>query len=421
MKLLSFSLFLISLFSLSFSASNENDKSASDNTNTTLVTDDSLIIEDDSDILGQKDETASDGKTNTNSKEEKKAVSQVVEKIIESDEELILDDGEEYLIAPSKPEIQNSTGLKSTDSSSIVDTAKNTVVKNDSSNQVKPVNVLPKPEHVVVTVKPAKIENLQSINFAHNLKQYRSPKLAMLYSFILPGAGQFYARNKLKGSIFATVEAAIIGTGIGLYAKGKKDMDKAREFADKNYSAETFRVYYDSIFRPSVPDSLKNAIFVDPSAEEFLQMAKNKDDDFYDYIQGNDMPFVRGWNDVTPTFLPGLLIQGNDYKSYHADTAFLVYPAGGDSTQARFGYSKLQGDFESKYSDANNILDISQKIFFLLILDRIVSAVDAGITAKAYNDEMLGKQSFWKNINIHEKQVCSGADTYHGYALEVRF
>lgn len=421
MKLLSFSLFLISLFSLSFSASNENDKSASDNTNTTLVTDDSLIIEDDSDILGQKDETASDGKTNTNSKEEKKAASQVVEKIIESDEELILDDGEEYLIAPSKLEIQNSTGLKSTDSSSIVDTAKNTVVKIDSSNQVKPVNVLPKPEHVVVTVKPAKIENLQSINFAHNLKQYRSPKLAMLYSFVLPGAGQFYARNKLKGSIFATVEAAIIGTGIGLYAKGKKDMDKAREFADKNYSAETFRVYYDSIFRPSVPDSLKNAIFVDPSAEEFLQMAKNKDDDFYDYIQGNDMPFVRGWNDVTPTFLPGLLIQGNDYKSYHADTAFLVYPAGGDSTQARFGYSKLQGDFESKYSDANNILDISQKIFFLLILDRIVSAVDAGITAKAYNDEMLGKQSFWKNINIHEKQVCSGADTYHGYALEVRF
>jgi hypothetical protein len=47
--------------------------------------------------------------------------------------------------------------------------------------------------------------------------------------------------------------------------------------------------------------------------------------------------------------------------------------------------------------------------------------VDAGITAKAYNDEMLGKQSIWQRINIEQKQVNSGWDTYSGYALVLRF
>jgi hypothetical protein len=130
---------------------------------------------------------------------------------------------------------------------------------------------------------------------------------------------------------------------------------------------------------------------------------------------------VRGWKDVTPTFLPDFTPAEPGYKTYSSDTLYLVYPANMDSTHARFGFSKLQEEFEIKFSKANNFYDISQKVFFLLLLDRIVSAVDAGITAKAYNDEMLGKQSMWQRINIEQKQVNSGWETYSGYALVFRF
>jgi hypothetical protein len=374
-----------------------------------------LVEDDDKQILSEKKD-----------KQSKKS-----HEIIENDEELILDDSEEYLIAPAtvaKPinSVSNSTDTSKTSSVAADSVTQDKKVAADSAyDQTETVNTLPKPQHLVVRAKDAKIENTKLINFAHNLNQYRSPKLAMLFSFLLPGSGQLYARHKLKTAVFGAAELAIIGTGTALAVKGSKEMKKAHKFADEHYSVENFKSYYFDNFKPGVPDTVHNSFFGNGNltVDQFLQMAQKKDNEFYRNIQGNDNPFVRGWIDVTPTFLPGglTLPQESGYKSYHPDTAYLVYSIGTDSTKARFGFSKLQEEFESKFSRANNFYDISQKVFFLLLLDRIVSAVDAGITAKAYNDEMLGKQSMWQRINIEQKQVNSGWDTYSGYALVFRF
>ncbi|HEX3019407.1 MAG TPA: hypothetical protein VHP36_03855 [Chitinispirillaceae bacterium] len=421
MKLFSFCVLLVFLVSVSAQKKTDDSSSIIDSTQA------DLLIEDDQDLLGAiKGDSSSEKAASV-----PKSQLQNDKKILESDEELILDDAEEYILAPLKVQKQKTIVSDSSDTtqsrfsavdSSLKENKKD--VADSSSENVKTVNVtIPKPQHIVVKPKAAKIENSKSINFARNVKQYRSPKLAMLFSFLLPGSGQLYAHNKLKATIFGATELAIIGTGVGLAVKGSKEMKKARKFADENYSASQFKNYYDSIFVPGISDTaVFNSFFGDITAQQFLKMAQNKDDQFYeDYIKGNDKPYVRGWKDVTPSFLPGFVIQGDGYKPKNADTTYLVYPTNEDSTKARFGFSKLQQEFESQFSKANNFYDISTKIFFLLLLDRIVSAVDAGITAKAYNDEMLGKQSFWQNINIEKKQVNSGSDTYTGYALVVRF
>jgi len=367
--------------------------------------------------------------------EKKDAESQKSHAVIENDEELILDDSEEYLIAPAAVAKPGSTS-DSNDTSKTISVASDSatqdkkVVADSDSDQTETVNAtLPKPQQVVVKAKDVKVENIKSINFAQNLKQYRSPKLAMLFSFLLPGSGQLYAQHKLKASIFGAAELAIIGTGTALAVKGRKEMKKAQQFADANYSVDTFKTYYYDHFKPSVPDTIHNSIFGygNLTVDQFLQMAKEKDNEFYKNIQGNDNPFVRGWKDVAPKFISGFTpYNPEEYKNYDPDTAYLVYYIKNRDTvdarsEARFGFSELQKEFESKFSRANNFYDISQKVFFLLLLDRIVSAVDAGITAKAYNDEMLGKQSFWQRINIEQKQVNSGWDTYSGYALVLRF
>lgn len=356
--------------------------------------------------------------------------SQKSHEVIENDEELILDDSEEYLIAPAtiaKPQSSTSDSTDTSKTSSVATdsvTQDKKVVSDSVSDQIETVNAtLPKPQQIVVKAKETKVENIKSINFAQNLKQYRSPKLAMLFSFLLPGSGQLYARHKLKAAVFGAAELAIIGTGTALAVKGRKEMKRATQFADEHYSIENFKTYYNDIFKPGVSDTIHNSIFGNGNLtiDQFLQMSQKKDNEYYRNIQGNDNPFVRGWKDVTPTFLPGFTPVEPGYKNYNSDTAYLVYSIDMDSTSAKFGFSKLQEEFESKFSKANNFYDISQKVFFLLLLDRIVSAVDAGITAKAYNDEMLGKQSMWQRINIEQKQVNSGWDTYSGYALIVRF
>lgn len=367
--------------------------------------------------------------------EKKDPESQKSHGVIENDEELILDDSEEYLIAPAavaKPSSTSDSNDTSKNSSVASDsvTQDKKVIADSDSDQTETVNAtLPKPQQVVVKAKDVKVENIKSINFAQNLKQYRSPKLAMLFSFLLPGSGQLYARHKLKASIFGAAELAIIGTGTALAVKGRKEMKRAQQFADANYSVDTFKTYYYDHFKPNVPDTIHNSIFGygNLTVDQFLQMAQEKDNEFYKNIQGNDNPFVRGWKDVAPKFISGFTpYNPEEYKNYHPDTAYLVYyikdrDSVDARSKARFGFSELQKEFESKFSKANNFYDISQKVFFLLLLDRIVSAVDAGITAKAYNDEMLGKQSFWQRINIEQKQVNSGWDTYSGYALVLRF
>lgn len=369
--------------------------------------------------------------------EKKDQESQKSHSVIEHDEELILDDSEEYLIAPAtvaKPQNSTSDSADTSETSSVaasdsITQDKKVAAEDSASDQTETVNAtLPRPQQLV-KAKDVKVESVKSINFAQNLKQYRSPKLAMLFSFLLPGSGQLYARHKLKAAIFGAAELAIIGTGTALAVKGRKEMKKAHQFADANYSVDTFKVYYYDHFKPSVPNTVDSSIFGNGNltVNQFLQMAQDRDNEFYKTIQGNDNPFVRGWIDVAPKFISGFTPYNPDeYKNYDPDTAYLVYYIKGRDTvdarsEARFGFSELQKEFESKFSRANNFYDISQKVFFLLLLDRIVSAVDAGITAKAYNDEMLGKQSIWQRINIEQKQVNSGWDTYSGYALVLRF
>ncbi len=406
MKIFLFSVLVIFLASLS---AQEKAEKASD-----LIesNEEELILEDDDQQI---------------TSEKKDPESQKSHSVIENDEELILDDSEEYLIAPAavaKPGSTSDSNDTSKNSSVAADsvTLDKKIATESDSNQTETVNAtLPKPQQVVVKAKDVKIENLKSINFAQNLNQYRSPKLAMLFSFLLPGSGQLYARHKLKAAIFGAAELAIIGTGTALAVKGRKEMKKAQQFADANYSVDNFKTYYYNIFKPGVSDTTHNNIFAGLTVDQFLQMAQEKDNEYYRNIQGNDNPFVRGWKDVAPNFLPGFTPIESGYKPYHPDTAYLIYSVGTDSTKAKFGFSELQEEFESKFSRANNFYDISTKVFFLLLLDRIVSAVDAGITAKAYNDEMLGKQSMWQRINIEQKQVNSGWDTYSGYALIFRF
>ncbi len=405
MKLFFFSVLVVLL--ASFSAKTI----AQEQSNVIESTEDELLLEDDQQLLPQKN--GADSSKN--------------QKIVENDEELILDDSEEYLLAPatvSKPESSISDSNETSKTNSVA-TDSTSEIKNVAADSVsvptQTVNQsIPKPSQVVVKPKDVKIENMSSINFAQNLKQYRSPKLAMLFSFLLPGSGQLYAQHKLKAAVFGAAELAIIGTGTALAVKGRKEMKKAQQFADEHYDVQNFKAYYD-IFKQTIPDTLQKAVFSELSVDEFLHMQKNKDDEFYKYIKRNDYPFVRGWNDVTPTFSSGFSINEPGYKPKHPDTLYLVYSIHQDTSKARFGFSQFQEQFSSKFSQADKLSGISMKVFFLLLLDRIVSAVDAGITAKAYNDEMLGKQSVWQRINIEQNQVNSGWDTYSGYTLVLRF
>lgn len=357
--------------------------------------------------------------------------------IEEIDEELILDGGEESILAPVVSESPPQSHPHSVDSSlsqhgSDSIAADSSIVSNDSlQKQHKkmlshyPAEAKPKIDE---PVKPLAIEKTRSINFAKNFKEYRSPKVAILLSLLVPGVGQAYSHHSLKAAIFGFVEASFITAGAIVAYQGNKRMNTARSFADKHYSVDSLDRYRNLFYaKDTLYDSI---IFYNFSKySDFKREASKKSQSYYNLISRQVSPYIQGWKDVTPRFDNNFdPVDTSDNGNYIAnedpDSLFFVYFVdnnGTIDTAVQYGLSKNQREFSSLLSNANLYFRWSKGLFSMLLINHIVSAVDAGITAKAYNDKLLGKTSFWQKINIRNNSVGTFSGTAQGYALEVRF
>ncbi|HON09316.1 MAG TPA: hypothetical protein PLE24_00500 [Chitinispirillaceae bacterium] len=356
-----------------------------------------------------------------------------VPEIIESEEELILEGGEEDLLGPAREEkkieqLESSEKVaespdQSTDSS-LAETEQSTTEQEQKVAE-KPVKEAPesglKPQPAP---EVSKIEKMEPINFARNLKEYRSPKVAIMLSLLLPGLGQAYARNVKKAVAYGAVEATVIGVGAGFGIKGRNEKKDAYDFADQHYSTGNFLSYYKKL-SSKFSDSTLEQIFLGTDSATFIRSANKKDEDFYRTIREYDNPFIHGWDDAEPGFDGDFEILSEYEDKYRKlsdlDKGFLVYKAEEDSGNALYGFSENQKKFSKKISESNKYYRISKGVLTMLLVNHIVSAIDAGITAKAHNDQLLGKESFWQRINIEQQTVQTVNGPASGYALQVRF
>jgi hypothetical protein len=361
------------------------------------------------------------------------------------DEDLILDGGEEDLLIQTKktPPKTVGTGVaKTADSATAKTSADSTGVAMDQSGaQNQKPGATPSPNgQAALSEKPQappkaapKIENARSINFAANLKEYRSPKLAMLMSLCVPGSGQIYAKSNLWAAGFLLVEAVIVGTGVVYSSKSKVQKAKAHKFADTAYSADKFETYTHDLQTNFVNrgDTTYSSIFFDSSDVLFLRDAKKspgkRSDNFYNDISSKTSPYVRGWKDVMPNFDGGVfsISDSNIYKAYSTktgpnDTNYLVYK-NGDIKNASFGFSDYQLHYISMLDESRKLANYSRTAFVTLLINHLASAVMAGIEAKNHNDALLGQESVWQHIDIEQQFVNTGSETVSGYSIGVRF
>jgi hypothetical protein len=339
------------------------------------------------------------------------------EKVKPADDELILDGEEEDILGNVKIVKIDTTGNKNGESTQASDAAS----KAADSSQLKEETIPIISTTPIVTAKkddvPLKVDNIKSINFSKNLNEYRSPKLAMLLSLVLPGTGQVYAKKGWKAAIFGAIEVGIVSAGVYYSVKGLRASKDAYEFADQHYSIDAMKNYY-SKFKKVYGDSVTNMIFEDDS---ILGITKS-DEYFYDNISNRRSYYIRGWDDVIPELDDNLKMIDSisTYQSYNTDTSYL-FIQGNDTNTIGFGFSNNQIIFNDKVSKSSGLFKISKNIFTMLLVNHLVSALDAGITAKAYNDRLLGKQSFWQRINLEEVAVNTGSSVATGYALQIRF
>jgi hypothetical protein len=380
-------------------------------------------------------------------------------------EELLLD--EEEIAGEPKP-----AGKPAPRDSSAPAAASAAPIAGDSLAKASPASA-PAPQPVaidtakktqpVVEARPV-IEKTGRINFAENLKNYRSPKLAMLFSAILPGAGQAYVQEYWQTGVFVAAEAAIIGASVWQASKGKDQFTRAKRYANENFDVERFAAYYNALVRGIAlnlgigEDSAKilvnNSIYYYDPVDTLRRLWENrgKNDDFYTLV-GQKNQFEQGWKDCLPFTDTA---QFNDYMNYLAlPTGDSVAYASGDTSiyystgslgidtasvpykfdrsiglQAqdilrdtkRLGFSYYWDRYNDMLDKRSNYYRNAKNILFALLVNHIISAIDAGIMAKAYNDRLLSKESFWHRVGVEEIWVRSpSGGSIPGVALNISF
>ncbi len=180
----------------------------------------------------------------------------------------------------------------------------------------------------------------------------KSTKRAFFYSLLVPGAGQYYAGSRVKPAVFLGVEA-LLWAGYFVYdGKGDDEKKLYQDFANDNYQWQDFMTWWETL-SDAQQDSFSHRL---PWDEANNTVTRNHE--YYENIGKYDQ-FQIGWIDIDNYAYP---------------------PPYGDAITegSRSIYLDMRRKANDYYQNANTMIMLS-------LLNRIVSAFEAALTAKHYN------------------------------------
>ncbi|MBN1301365.1 MAG: hypothetical protein JW995_09125 [Melioribacteraceae bacterium] len=227
----------------------------------------------------------------------------------------------------------------------------------------------------------------------------KSPFLAGLFSFLLPGAGEFYSESYIKSAIFIAIEAAAIYYGLSYNKKGDDQTLLFENYANVNWDAAKYArwtidnidhlnnkiganvnpedysdLFYDQDTRTQVNWDVLNQLESDIGGWYSHRLDKFGEQQYYEMI-GKYPQFNPGWND------------------FDENSLFTYVTGQKDPVTRNFDYySGLRGK-------ANDYYNIASKAVIVIVTNHIISAIDAAWSASRYNKNVS------VNMSIEKQQV----------------
>lgn len=210
------------------------------------------------------------------------------------------------------------------------------------------------------------------------LPGYKLPKRALLFSALIPGAGELYAKSYLKAAAFFLVEAGA-WTFCGIYnKKGNEKEDEYQQFANEKWNPMKWSSWYENI-----PEDQRKS-FTHASHMEELIKENRKTQQYFEMI-GKYAEFVVGWENVPSDLTYEQIL---DYRRNQCEIA--------DQ------YMQLR-------AKSNDLFEKARTGTTIAMLNHLLSAIDAAWTAKIHNNRLLQSTLRFEQIYYanHRQPVLS--------------
>ncbi len=210
---------------------------------------------------------------------------------------------------------------------------------------------------------------------------------AAVYSAIIPGTGEYYAGSTWKAILFFGIEVAA-WTAYIVYTNKAGDSEVQMEgYANENWSEQRYwsKLYYDAknpnsgitnlpvylvdkdnILIDYDADVIKSLRFLEDALGHSHKLPHTKTQQYYEMIYKYLTQFGNGWAD--------------------ADFDLEYYGNTNNMTPQMFLYRDMRNDMNNYYDNVSTVTNI-------ILLNHVLSSLDAAWTARSYNREI--------NIKIH--------------------
>jgi hypothetical protein len=237
----------------------------------------------------------------------------------------------------------------------------------------------------------------------------KNPGRALILSAIIPGAGEMYAGSKLKAALFFAIE---VGCWYGAISYAQQGQDKEEEyetFAEAHYKESYYRqVEFTAATYANAGDQDKAytgtlSEWRDLVWEEKLrylpanfthELSTEHNQQYYENVGKYLTQFGWGWND----WINGRTTdQINDVASGPAQFNWKNAP----------GTSALVYEYIDMRAESNDLLDASANFFSVIMINHVVSALDAGFTVRRQNRNIAEVETGVRGILYNEKPVAT--------------
>lgn len=229
----------------------------------------------------------------------------------------------------------------------------------------------------------------------------KSTRKAFFLSMLMPGLGQFYVGSK-TGFGYLAVEGAAWWLYLTKTSEGDDKEDEFRAFADANWNytdtdGDLGHSYFDWLKAKGYISEDTTPTDYDKIRQELEQNADisvhhytgRKDQQDYEMI-GKYPQFVYGWNDIVANNQALRNEDGTFNGNYEENLNNIVSP------------NRLK--YEDMRDESNDLLKMGQNGLYVMILNRVISAIHAGRLAYKHNQRLESDISSI-DIKVVQKRV----------------